>query len=508
MTVALTPAQRSSLWRAGKTFYLLHSGQLEVYRKYRAWESDSFEKRKAGVELPGMYPRVYVLDCSRRFGKDFLSLQIADENARQRPKSIQTYATAYQKDINEIVVPLMDIILQDCPEAMRPIYRTSYQGTANGYYYPNGAVIKLVGVESRPASLRGRFSDGFFFSEAGFIGKLEEALVRVCMPQLQGRLHASILMNSTPPEAPAHFWDTHCCPDAAENGRYSRKTIDDNPMLSLSEKEEFIRAAGGRRSETCRREYFTERIRSATSTVVPEFSRATHVRKPPFDPDFALGFTVIDPGVRDLCAVSTGWFDFERAKMVIRRSWSARNANTNAVADAIRALEAETFSELKFWNSQGFQENPWCRFSDTEARLILDLSTVYDLKVVNVDKSAGKEAALHAFRSAVQLGKIEWHPDAADAIDHVEAAIWNKERSDWARNDVHGHFDQLDVAIYAWRMCNKIDNPLPPQGVVMAQHFKPDQLHAPRHTLERKRKLTEAWSELWGKRRFQTAGRK
>lgn len=506
MTIELSAAQKATLWRSGNIFYLLHAGQLDVYRRFRSWESTGLEMRLRGEEQPGDYPRVYILDCSRRFGKDFLSLIIAIENAIRRPGSVLTYATAFQKDINEIVVPLMEQILRDCPDKAKPVYRTSHQGTSNGYYFPNKSVLKMVGVETRPDSLRGRFSDGFFFSETSFISKLEEALISVCMPQLIGRLHAAFLLNSTPPVEPDHFWDTHLCPDAMARGAYVLRTIDDNPLLSRSEKEEFVRSAGGPTSERALREYYCVRIRSATQTVVPEFHRDTHVRESSYPP-YAHGVTVIDPGVRDLCAVSTGYYDFERAKLVIRHAWSQRNANTNQVVAAIRELEEKTFANLPYWTNNGFKTNPLCRFSDTEARLVLDLNTIHEMRVVNVDKSSGREAMLHSFRNAVQLGRIEWHPEAELSISSVEAAVWNKDRSDWARTEKHGHFDQLAVAQYAWTMANKIDNPFPPSGVVMSRQYSRDDLALPHHTLVRNRRVADAWDRIWGKRKFRTRGR-
>lgn len=509
MTPDLSAAQKSALIRSGNLFYKYHAGQLDAYRRLSKWEADSLAARQAGIELPGQFPRVFVLDCSRRFGKDFFSLGEAIGKCIKRPGSVITYATAFAKDLNEIVLPLMDLLLADFPDSLRPVYRTTYQGTSNGFYFPNRSVMKLVGVEARPNALRGRFSDGFFFSEAAFIGKLQEALVRVVMPQLQGRLHASIIMNSTPPVEPATFWDTEVCPDAMQRGAYILRTIDDNPLLSATERAEFIQAAGGPDSENCLREYYCARIRSATSTVVPEFSRDTNVFAND-RPNYAHGFTVIDPGIRDMCAVVTGWYDFERAKLVIRNSWQQRNANTNQVVAAIRDLEERTFAGLTYWTNRTktFQRNPLHRYSDTEARLILDLKSLHGIQITPVDKSEGKLAALQRFRTGVQTASIEFHPEAESAIASVEAAVWNKERSDWARSETHGHYDLLDACIYANLSANKIDNPFPPSGVVLGQQFAADQIVTPPHTLERKRKVAEVWGKLFGKRRIVTAGRR
>lgn len=501
-------SDRAKLWRAGRLFFLLHEGQLKVYKKYHAWSRASADARRRGEALPGLLPRCFVLDCGRRWGKDFLSLVLAVEKCLRKPKQRVTYATAYRSDLNEFVLPIMDRILEDggCPDDVKPVYKTSYQGTSHGFYFKNGSVLRLVGIDQRPNSLRGQASDGFFFTECGFIDKLEECLVRVVIPMFQGNIDADILLNSTPPTKPGHYWDTHVCPDAQERGAYVLQTIMDNPMLTPSMREEFIRQAGGPDAENNLRENFCVRIRSATSTVVPEFSEDKHVRDIEL-PQHFYGITCIDPGVKDICAVSVGYYDFDRAKLVIRKSWGERNSNTETIVENTKRLEQEVFGGTHYWHDKAFRSNPWKRVSDHEPLLMNDFRSKYGLAIENVDKSGGKEAMLQGLRVAVQREQIEWHPDAVQAIQHVKNAVWNKERTDWERTELYGHFDQLAVAQYMWRMVDKVNNPYPPKGVVMQATHRIDQLHLPKETLTRKRKISQGLSDLFGKRRFSTRGR-
>jgi hypothetical protein len=148
-----------------------------------------------------------------------------------------------------------------------------------------------------------------------------------------------------------------------------------------------------------------------------------------------------------------------------------------------------------------FQDNPVARFSDTEARLILDMKTLYDVPMTPVDKSNGKLAALQRFRTGVQTGRIVFRPEAESAIASVEAAVWNRERSGWARTEKHGHSDLLDAAIYANLMCRFKDCPAPPRGVVLSQTTHPADLMLPKHSLEHKRSLASKWSEIFKTRR-------
>ncbi len=450
------------LWRAGRLSWKLHAGQREAYDKYRAWEKACFEARLRKERLPGKFPRIFLADCSRRFGKDYLGILIRVEDALRKPKQMLTYATSFGKDISAIVIPLIESICEDCPPEIKPNFKRSDQGAEGGYYFKNGSVIKLVGIDRNPDGLRGRYSDGITVSEAGFVDALEYSIKSVIMPQLQGRLHATIMLNSTPPTNPGTWYDDVITPDCRDNKRYVLKTIMDNPLLSEAERDEFIEAAGGRDSENCRREYFCERIRSVDRVVLPEFDELVHVvdREAP---EWALGITVIDPAVRDICAVATGWWDFERSVLYFRRCWGERGANTAAVASALKTIEAQTFANCKYWNGRAIVENPHLRFSDTEARLILDLNSLHDIKIAGADKD-GAEAALNQLRVGLQKKQIELHSDCSHMIQHMKNAVWNKQRTSYERNEVYGHFDFVDVAKYAWRHTCRTTNPVPPKG--------------------------------------------
>lgn len=472
--MSLSNAERYALFDAGRLRWLLHSSQQEAYDAFRAFEARALEARTKGEFLPGRYTRVFVFDCGRRWGKDFLTGVIATENAIRRPKALLVYATALLKDVTEIVQPLFDQIFENCHPDRRPKHKLSWMGTSNQYVFPNGSVIRLVGLDRNPAGLRGRHSDGMFISEAGFVEDLENTVTTVIGPQMMGRRHANILLNSTPPDVPGHDYDKEFVADAEENGRLIRRTIDDNPLLSPHDKELEIRQMGGPTAERTLRELYCKRIRNSDTSVVPEFSKTRHVRASEM-PAYARGITVIDPGVSDLCAIAVGWYDFERGKLVIRRDWAKSNAPTDVVAEALRGLEAETFGELKYWDATKWCDNPFQRFSDTDLRLITDLSRIHNIRIGAAEKT-GAEAALHALRNAFLQDQIEIHPDAKNTIAHVENATWNKARTSYERSKTWGHFDCLDVAKYMWRHVDRKSNPNPPRGVLLAKEVNSDDL--------------------------------
>lgn len=483
-----------ALWRAGRLRYKLHANQKVAYDAYRKWEKAIFEQRERGEVPIGSWPRVYVLNCSRRFGKDFLCLLIRIEDCLRQPKGLYSYGTAYSKDIASILIPLMDVICEDCPQSIKPVFKQSYHGTESGFYFQNGSILRLVGLDNNPDGLRGRYSNGMTISEACYVDKLKYVITSVIMPQFQGFNAATLLLNSTPSDVPAHPYKIDFCVDAKIRGAYQKFTIFDNPRLTAAQIEEEIRSQGGLESETCRRELFCEDVRSESRTVVPEFSMARHVVDNE-RPIYACGYTIVDPAVTDLCAVVCGYYDFERAKLVVAADWAERNASTAKVAKAIRECEKIAFDGITFWKDRSFEDNPFFRGSDTDARIILDLNVQHGIKITGVDKP-GKEAARNSLRQAFHNDQIEIRSTAPITARHVEGAIWNKNRTDYERSDALGHVDALDCLIYMWRHVNRNMNPTPPHGILLAKGVPLQDIHYREEYMRRQRPMIQAVKSL------------
>jgi hypothetical protein len=458
----------AALWRAGKLDWKLgrHTDQLSVYEQYRAWEA-----KTPATDDAGELARVFVLDIARRWGKTTLCLVWKLEDCIRQPGSTHTYGCAYAKDIADIVVPLMEELIADAPADVRPVFRRSQEGESVGYYFPDagparGARLKLVGIDRNPHGLRGRRSDGCVLSEAGYVRHLERVVRDVLYPQMQGRQGARIVLESSAPSDPVTDFDRIFVPDARARGAYVERTIDDNPLLSEAERQEFIRAAGGRGAPTCEREYYGVRVREVGRVVVPEFDRARHVQAVE-RPKYAHCYVAIDPGMRDLCAVLWAYWDFERAQLVIESDWAERNANTTRVADEIKRREERLWSECQYWTGKDMRANPYIRVSDTDLRLIGDLITEHGLKVIPARKD-DKEAALHSLRNAFGADKIVLLPSCERTAEHLEACAWNENRTDYERSELFGHFDLVDALVYLWRHVQRGLNPNPPSVDVKA----------------------------------------
>lgn len=491
----LSASDNALLWKAGRLRHLLHAGQRIAYDKIMAWEKSCADARETETRIEGLYPRVFYIDSARRFGKDYMSVLMCIEKAIRRPKSVYSYGTAFQKDISSIVIPLIEKICETCPQQFKPVYRAAHQNAESGYYFPNGSIIKLIGIERNPdATLRGRFSDGIFLSEAAFIDRLDYILRSVISPMFQKRPWANVIINSTPPIDPGHEIDSLVLGDCVNRGAYHQATIYDNAMLSPYEIEDAFRDAGGKDSPTAQRELLCKRVRIADHVVIPEFDSERHVRA--FDlPKYGFGYTIVDPGIRDLCGVVELVNDFERGKLLVVSDWAKSGANTIEVAGAVKRCEAEAFNGLKAWNGSKFIENPYQRFSDTDARIILDLTTQYGLKIGPVDKD-GADAALHALRTAFLQDMIEVHPRCKATIAHLTNAVWNKQRTSYERSPTHGHYDLVDCLKYGWRHVSRHQNPNPPKGFSLLQAGSPDNIFYCDEHLKSKRSVVDAMNAV------------
>jgi hypothetical protein len=474
-------ALADALWRKGNLRWLLYPHQRACYDAYRAWE------RLTPHEQPGKYPRVFVMDVGKRWGKTSSRLLVRIEDCIRNPGHLYRYTTAFAKDIEEIVGETAPALLETCPERLRPTYRSAHGRRPAGYYFPNGSALRLAGLDKNPNALRGRASHGDDISEAAFIRHLRYTVKNVLYHQYQQRPDARMCLESSAPIEPDTEYDTEFVDDAKVRGAYWYGTIDDNTKLSDEEREEFIRAAGGRENDDCKREYFNIRVRPVDSTVVPEFDVQRHVLPaiPSDVPEHRHCYTVGDPGMApDPAALVQMYWDHLRDKLVVPRSWHKLNAGTSELAEQIREGEAWAFGGASAWDPENkvLKPAPWARWSDVDKRLIYDLSIDHGLTFAPTPKPIDTEvgslrAGLFALRDAFKDDKIElWPgPQNQQLIDELHKGRWNERRTDFERSVLLGHLDCLMCLMYGWRNISKNLNPTPP-----ASHA-PNWFERPKH---------------------------
>lgn len=519
-------------WRGGELWWKLEPHQLEIYDAFCEWNErrQTPEYATAVIAADATLDDVWVEEIARRFGKTAKWIVMLTMIAIKRPGAVLTYATAYQKDIGEIIVPLANLVLSDGPDDLRPKYQSSKGESHEGLYFPNGSVIKLVGIDKHPDALRGRFSDGVVISEAGFVKGLEDTARAVLLPQFQRRPWAFLALESSTPKVPGHAFLEVFKPDAEKRGAYITRTLDANQAITDDERAKYIRQAGGRGHPTCEREYYCIVTRDPEIIVIPEFDEKVHVREHT-RPPYAQCLTAADPGSTDLFGLVFGYYDFLAALGVIEWSWAKRNPSTRQVAaviafgewmlwgkwpslklkqitltradgidgwvelladvatreqcEALREMAnaqkaerpPETWPTLHpanyytYWDGTRFVQNPAMRTTDVDKRLVRDLVIEYDIAFNVTPKpiSVADDVSpeRNNYRDAVASGHIVCLPTAGPVIAHHKNAIWNEKRTDFERHEHYGHYDCLAAAVYWWRNVQRNTNPLPPSHIGM-----------------------------------------
>ena len=455
-------------WERGELSYKLSPAQMEVYR----------DIRESLARFDSSASRWYAADISRQFGKDYTYGLIALETLmRARARGVRgsfAYGAPTRDAVKELLVPTLEELCCDCPPDMLPneMREGTFRKSANRLTWDTGHQLVLVGLDINPDRMRGPKRLGCAISEAGFVDDLDYVIEEVVLAMFIRVPDAFLLLNSTPPKTALHTWSTKWIPAAKARGTYAHRTIDDNDMIDDVQRDRFVEALGGRTAEKARRELFAEHIPDETLVVVPEWA---HVRgvddghgsytggcvresKPPKYRDC---YVAMDPGWNDLCAVLFAYWDFERALLVIEDDFAVAQANSAQVAELIREKERALWGSVESWAGGRMKEAPYKRVSDTDLRMIGDMTTIHSLPFVPTRKD-DREAAINAMRVRVQTGKIEVHPRARNAIAHLDHAIWNKARTQFERSGKHGHFDAVAALVYLDRNVDRNRNPNPP----------------------------------------------
>lgn len=504
----------AAMHRRGVLSWKLFPHQRKVYDAYRAFEKRVIEGKNNG-------PPIFILDCARRWGKTFLVLLIKIEDAHRRPGSRHTLATALQDDIGEIIVPLFNEIVEDCPNDCLPEVRTARLGETYGIYFKNGSVIKLVGVDKKPRGLRGKRSDGHAWTEAAFFAELRDPVSRV-QHQFQNVPHACLLMESSAPEDPDHEFDVQFIPEAKARGAYVFQTIHDNDQLTTEQKERYFAEAAKVSKENADRELLGIRSRDVARVVIPEWSESyvrAHER-----PKHAYAISVFDPGWRHLFGALWGYIDFKAQQLVIEDSWAGSNASTARVACVVAAREldlygtpppmamsfiplesddrrigwteylrgdrcehlAEDLYELAnmpaeerpdyerrpgHWIRQDrpgqwthwdrdrseYMSNPNAHVADVDLRLIGDMRETFGYEFMSTTKQEVRTMVSNT-RAWFSSGRIVFLPNSGPVTDHVKLGRWAADRKHFEESKMIGHADLLACLVYATRYAELIQD--------------------------------------------------
>jgi hypothetical protein len=488
------------LWRRGELSWKLRDYQLELYDTiWRFLRTGRFED---DVPLPSRKGFIY---CHRRFGKSFVCFTVATEVGLGKApevwpdlRRIIRFMAPTTADLEEIYLPIAEDLLDDCPDDLRPVWQTT-RGRGHYFFPTTGSRLFLFGVDAKNyRKARGKrchlaVPDEVGSCEPGHPGGIEHVVNAIIMPQTFG-VNGRVIMPTTPAETPGHP-SVALRAQCQAAGAFIRRTIEDTEaelqeLFGEGIVEEYAREAGGRESSTFRREYRTEEVIDAQIAICAEFSEheASIVVVPPV-PRYFFPLVSMDPAFADDHAIGFGWWDFERAKLVIWDEAYLQGETTDVVATTIKDKEAELWPwaalETKTNDHGRYLHEPWRterrpirRYSDTELRLIADLTRLHGLAFAPTAKDH-KEAQVNELRIFAKSHRLEIHPRCTKTIEHLRCGVWNKKRTEFARMPGFGHFDGVDMAIYMLRNAPRALNPFPdPYAAALldpSSHFVPPQ---------------------------------
>lgn len=359
------------------------------------------------------------------------------------------FAAPTGKALKKITMPIFKMLLVDCPEKIKPVYKVQEQV----WVFPNGSEIHMAGTDNGNAeSLRGTASDLNFIDEAGFASDLDYVLKDILMPQTI-TTGGKTLLGSTPPRTPAHDF-TEIARECEVEGFFTKLTIHDNASIDEITKERYCKEAGGPLSTTWRREYLCEDVIDEDLAIIPEW-KDDFIREIPRDQFYGYyhKYVGMDLGRVDNTELVFGTYLFKPATLYIEDELCMGGASwtTITLKEAIFKKEAELWADQK----------PFRRISDNNnPHLITDLSSLHNCYFMETDKES-LEAMVNEVRLMVGEGRLIIHPRCVRTIGCLKYGIWDERRKMFERSKAFGHFDALAALIYLVRNLAKNSNPVP-----------------------------------------------
>lgn len=429
----------NALWRKSILHWKLDKNQIEMYKFSR--ETDH---------------KIIVIGSSRQLGKSYFLTVLAVETCLRAPFQIVKFIAPKVKDIKRIISPLIREVTADAPKELRPSYKTN----EHIFRFPNGSEIQLAGTDNGHAeSIRGNKAHLCIIDEAGFCDDLNYIVNSILIPTTT-TTNGKIVMASTPSKTADHDF-MGFMKEAELEERFIKRTIYDNPRITEEQIDGLAKALGGKDSVDFKREYLVEMITSEEDAVVPEFNKelqkrvvAVHPRPPFYD-----SYLSMDIGGQDLTVVLFAYYDFLKASIIVEDElvFNRQKMLSDTIATDVKAKEHSLWVN----KSTGEAKPPYMRIADNNNIILLnDLASKHQLIFTPTLKD-DKEAALNNMRLLLKSGRVIIDPKCKTLISHLEAAIWNKAKTKYARSADKGHFDAIDALVYLCRNINFMKNPYP-----------------------------------------------
>lgn len=432
---------KKELWRRGVLSWKLDQTQKELYNLF--YNSSH---------------RVQTWLLARRSGKTYTLCVLALEQCIKVPNSIVKFASPTKLQITTIIRPLLKKILSDCPDELKPEFRSK----DFIYFFPNGSEIQLAGTDSGHAEkLRGGDSHICIVDEAGSCSDLENVVKSILLPTTL-ITNGKVLLAGTPPSEPDHDF-IKFIEEAELRGSLVKKTVYDNPRITKEQLEELIKELGGLNTDAAKRELLCMIVKDSNTAVIPEMTDelcSLIVKEWP-KPPFFDAYVGMDLGFVDLTVVVFGYYDFRSAKIIIEDELVVKGVDLQLPTFIDKILEVEN----KLWcNPLTNEMKQVKRVSDINYIVMKEISRASNGQLsFEAAKKDDNEAAINKLRVLLNSQQIIIHPRCTTLIRHLKNVKWKSSvnKSIFARSPDDGHYDAVEALKYLVRSINFSKNPYP-----------------------------------------------
>lgn len=312
-------AARAAAWSTGHLAWWLRPGQRRIYDLVRgAWARGH-----------------YTLVLHRRFGKSAIGTLVACEQGLRAPGSRVLYLCPTVEQGIEVANDQFRALLDSCPRSLQP----TWVATRSSWEFPNGSVVRYYGTEKRGRRrIRGLRGEIAIIDEGRDHDAFTDLRSSVVGPALQySRGGAFQLILSTPPDDEEHEFFSFARQEL-DSGDGTLVSIDDNPDVDATFRDQAIRDCGGVETEAYQREYLCRFLTASSRLVLPMFPDSCVTEREPL----GEAWTSLDPGGADLTAALHGTHGPGGLHVGPRSEWARSEVALRDILVGVRSIEVGT----------------------------------------------------------------------------------------------------------------------------------------------------------------------
>lgn len=440
-------ALAKAMWKQSDPTYLLSPNQAELC---------------SGIDQAvSAQQRHVVFRCSRRWGKSWTMVIYALKMCLQNPNYKVQYVAGTIKLVRRVVQPMFKDVFGHCPVELHSQLLPKWNQQLGQYEFPNGSIIVIGGADNNNIDdLLGQAAHLIIVDEAGYIKVLADAVGRVLGPML-ATTKGTMIVASTPPKDPTHFFHTLCAQASTQGYLFHRDIFTCDTGLVDVELEK--KSAGGENSQVWRREWLALPTLDHDYTVFPEFlDLKKEIVRPVKRPDYFSYYSryvILDYGFSpDATAILFAYYDFAKATIFIEDEVLISRMSTDTLARVYQEKKRSLWDELPVY----------LELADAQANILEDLYERHKLNFNQMtDKGAGS-VLQNANNTNIMLRerRLVIDPRCVNLIAQMECAQWegvkkNSQKRELARSDIFQHFDAVAALLYLVKSVNYTYNPVP-----------------------------------------------